>query len=158
MINVNDGIDFLKGVITRKVKTYNPNDTNILIGGSLFLDGITSISVSEEIKSRGVTGLDEQYYAVIEAQTQGRTVTVGVLPTALCYKELQNLSKFCKDNKVSTTLHIIENGEYEQGYTAHIISFGNREITSEGNDRYITFGIKPKFNKPTIFRDGVEVS
>lgn len=146
MLLASEITNFLKGVITKKVKTYDPSNTRIILAETLILDGVVSMEISELVTSTADTGIDDQYYAVIE-QSNGRILTVNLLPTATCITMLETLDRMAKKNKAFIRVNIIENGESVGAYSAHIQSLGSRTSSLDENVRSIVFGLREKRRK-----------
>jgi len=135
--------DFLKGIITKKVKTYDPSKNKIVICEALTLDGVISAEVSELVKTTAETGVDKQYYAVIE-RFEGRILTVTMLPTAQCVNMLYELANLSEMNKAMIPITVIDNGDVVDNYSGHILSLGARSMTLEDVQRTVVFGITQK--------------
>lgn len=146
MLMASEITNFLKGVITKKVKTYDPSQTKVILAESLILDGIVSVELSELTTSSADTGIDSQYYAVVE-QSEGLVLTVNVLPTAQCLSQIDVLNRMAMKNKAFFRVNLIENGEARGAYSAHVIAMGAMNSSLEESSRTIVFGLREKRRK-----------
>lgn len=140
--------DFLKGIVQKKVRTYNPSTNSVTVAG-MKLDGVVSATLTENQRTQGVVGVDQQYYAVTEVNA-GRTFNVELLPTAMCYKQLVKLDKATKIHKAFFTLSVIENGGVVEQYDAHIVSLSATNLTQETSNKSVVFGVKQKLGGKTV--------
>ena len=57
---IGEAKDFLKGIVTKKTKTYDPSKNKVIVAEGLELDGIISAELSEDTKTSTVKGVDAQ--------------------------------------------------------------------------------------------------
>lgn len=135
--------DFLKGIINRKVKTYDASKNRINVAG-MYLDGVTSATLSSESKMQQEIGVDVQYNAMYESFS-ALNLTVNLLPETYCYQKLQELEFICRENKAPFTLSVEENGAILESYSATIASFGEISMSKDAADKSVVFNVTQKY-------------
>lgn len=134
--------DFLKGIINRKVKTYDSSKNRINVAG-MYLDGVTSASLSSLTKTNSEIGVDSQYHATYDTFTT-QTLTVTLLPETYCYQKLIELEWNCYKNQAQFTLTIEDNGVTVDVYRASIAAFSDLNMSNEADDKTVVFNVTPK--------------
>lgn len=131
--------DFLKGVVTKKVKTYDSSKNEIWVSG-MKLDGVVTATLSDNVRTSSETGVDKQYYAITETFTT-QTLSVTILPTAMCYEQLVTLDYMSQQERAVLPLYVMENGSVVDLFSSHIISLGDRTMGMTSSQRTVTFGV-----------------
>lgn len=131
--------DFLKGAVTKKVRTYDPSKNEIWVCG-MKLDGVVSATLSENTRTNAEVGVDRQYYAITEVFT-AQTMSVTLLSTAMCYDQLVNLDYMSQQERAMLPMYVIENGSVVDLFSSHIISLGDRSMGMAASQRTVTFGV-----------------
>lgn len=150
-----EAMDFLKGRVQRIIKTYDPSRNEVLVAERMILDGVISAEISELVRTSGETGVDKQYYAVVEKH-QGLILTVTLLPTANCYQALETLDSLSRQHYAMIPITVTDNGEVIDLYSGHIISLGSRSMNMDDPVKTVVFGIQPK--RVAIRKPRAEVS
>ena len=131
--------DFLKGAVAKKVRTYDPSKNEIWVSG-MKLDGVITATISDNTRTGSEIGVDRQYYAVTEVFV-AQTLSVTLLPTAMCYDQLATLQYMSEQEKAFLPIYVMENGSVVDLYSGHIISLGDRVMGMDASQRSVTFGI-----------------
>lgn len=140
MIDIlDDSINFLKGVIPKKVKTYDASTNDVFVAG-MKLDGVVTATVSDLTRTSSVTGVDPQYYAVVD-EYGGQTLTVSLLQTAKCYDQLVFLAQMQYKEKAFLPIFVKENGNVVDLYSGHIISLADTTLAQTSSQKTVTFGL-----------------
>ena len=134
--------DFLKGIINRKVKTYDASKNRINVAG-MYLDGVTSATLSSQSRTNTDVGVDEQYQATYDTFTT-QTLSVSLLPETYCYKKLQELDFKCQLHQAQFTISVEENGQIISVFIASVANFGEINISNEASDKVVVFNVKTK--------------
>ena len=142
-----DVSNFLKGVITKRVKTYDPTKNKIIVAG-MVLDGVVSATLSEHKRTEAIVGVDRQYNTTYESFST-QTIEVTLLPETICYEKLEELAWMCHKNKAMFGLSIEENGGVFDNFQASILSFSGITLSLEGEDKTITFNVSPRYAVPS---------
>ena len=143
-----DARDFLKGIIHKQVRTYDPSKNSITVAG-MKLDGVVTATLSEQQRTQGHVGVDPQYYAVTETVV-GRTFNIELLPTCMCYKQLKKLDKMSHLHKAFFRVNIVENGDIIDEFMAHFLSLSSVNLTQDTSNKQVTFGVVPKRNTTIV--------
>ena len=142
-----DVSNFLKGVITKRVKTYDPTKNKINVAG-MNLDGVVSATLSDLKKTESIIGVDKQYNATYESFST-QTLEVTLLPETICYSKLKELDWMCSNNKAMFKLSVEENGGIIDSFQASILSFSSITLSLEGEDKTVTFSVSPRYSVPS---------
>lgn len=146
--------DFLKGIINRKVKTYDSSKNKINVAG-MNLDGVVSATLSSQTEMQQEIGVDVQYNAMYESFS-AMTLTVNLLPETYCYQKLKELQWLCEEHKAPFTLSVEENGAILESYSATIASFGDINMSKDASDKIVTFNVTQKYSVGTNIKTEYE--
>lgn len=131
--------DFLKGVVQKRVRTYDSSKNEIYVSG-LRLDGVVSATLSDNVKTNGEIGVDKQYYAITETFV-ARTLTVNLLPTSMCYEQLVTLDFMSQQERARLPIYVYENGSVVGIFSGHIMSLGDTTLSREATSKTVIFGV-----------------